>query len=155
MDALGYARCMRYMKYFLMITVAGAMLCNGCARVRPPRGSKASTVSMEVTGYCKCKKCCGWKRTWYFKPVVKGSSGKRKKVGVTASGVKAKTRRTIAADKRYPFGTVMFVPGFGYGRVEDRGGAIQGNKIDLFFSSHKEALKWGRQKKTVRVWVPR
>jgi len=60
---------------------------------------------------------------------------------------------TIAADTEYyPFGTRMFVPGYGWGRVEDRGSAIKGPaRIDLYDDSHKQALKWGRRKVTVKV----
>jgi 3D (Asp-Asp-Asp) domain-containing protein len=36
--------------------------------------------------------------------------------------------------------------------VEDRGGAIKGKRLDLFFDSHKEALEWGRQQLDVKVW---
>jgi hypothetical protein len=61
---------------------------------------------------------------------------------------------TIAADTRYhPFGTRMYVPGWGYGKVEDRGGAIKGpRRLDLFYNSHDDALEWGRQKIDVRVY---
>jgi hypothetical protein len=64
---------------------------------------------------------------------------------------------TIAADtKYYPFGTHMHVPGYGWGVVEDRGGAIKGpNRIDLYFNSHSEALRWGRKKVRVVVEYPR
>jgi len=80
--------------------------------------------------------------------------GKPKKVGMTASGVKAK-KGTIAADtSRFPFGTVMYIPDYGYGRVEDRGSSAKGDKIDLFFKKHKEALRWGKQIKKVKVWYP-
>lgn len=60
---------------------------------------------------------------------------------------------TIAADtKYYPFGTRMYVPGYGWGVVEDRGGAIKGaRRIDLYFSSHRQALEWGRKKIAVTV----
>ena len=60
---------------------------------------------------------------------------------------------TIAADTRYyPFGTRMYVPGYGWGVVEDRGGAIKGpTRIDLYYSSHEDALEWGRRK--VRVTI--
>ena len=63
---------------------------------------------------------------------------------------------TIAADTRYyPFGTRMFVPGWGWGVVEDRGGAIKGQAhIDLFFASRRKALGWGRQHLTVKVVPP-
>lgn len=63
---------------------------------------------------------------------------------------------TIAADTRYyPFGTRMYVPGYGWGRVEDRGGAIKGsNRIDLYFKSHQEALEWGRKRLRVEIYYP-
>lgn len=63
---------------------------------------------------------------------------------------------TIAADTRYyPFGTEMYVPGYGWGRVEDRGGAIKGpNRIDLYFDSHDEALQWGRRQVNVKIYKP-
>ena len=108
--------------------------------------------TMEVTAYCPCKKCCGWHRNWRGKAVTRG--GYPKKVGVTASGAKAKPG-TIAADTaRYPFGTQMYIPGYGYGTVQDRGGAIKGDHIDVFFKSHKDALQWGRVKRDVYVWMP-
>ncbi len=141
----------------LAITLAALVLalCNGCATVRPPGGVRPVDRTLETTGYCKCKKCCGWKRTWYGRAVDK-ATGKPKKVGVTASGLRAKPGRTIAADtRRYPLGTIMYIPGYGYGRVEDRGSAITQDKIDLYFKSHKKALEWGRQKKTVRIWIRR
>lgn len=58
---------------------------------------------------------------------------------------------TLAADTRYnPFGTRMFIPGYGWGVVEDRGGAIKGSRrLDLYYSSHNDALKWGRRKVAV------
>ncbi len=63
---------------------------------------------------------------------------------------------TIAADtKYYPFGTKMYVPGYGWGIVEDKGGAIKGpDRIDLFFDSHEEALQWGRKKVNVLIERP-
>lgn len=63
---------------------------------------------------------------------------------------------TIAADtKYYPFGTRMHVPGYGWGVVEDRGGAIKGpDRIDLFFDSHNDALTWGRKKVRVVIEYP-
>ena len=54
---------------------------------------------------------------------------------------------TIAADTRYyKFGTRLYVPGYGYGVVEDRGSAVKGpTRLDLYYSSHSDALEWGRQ----------
>ncbi len=58
---------------------------------------------------------------------------------------------TIAADTTYyKFGTRINVPGYGWGVVEDRGGAIKGaSRLDIYFDSHQEARRWGRRK--VRV----
>ncbi len=63
---------------------------------------------------------------------------------------------TIAADTRYyPFGTRMYIPGYGWGVVEDRGGAIKGKKrIDIFYNTHTEALQWGRKNVQVIIELP-
>jgi 3D (Asp-Asp-Asp) domain-containing protein len=78
--------------------------------------------------------------------------GKTKRVGVTASGTKTR-KGVIAADTaRYPFGTVMYIPGYGYGRVEDRGSGVKGNHVDLCFPTHRRAVRWGRQSVEARIW---
>lgn len=75
--------------------------------------------------------------------------------GITFSGVKVKRDlfSTIAADlKVYPIGTILFIPGYGYGVVADKGGAIKGNKLDLYFETVEDVYRhWG--KKTVEVYV--
>ncbi len=60
---------------------------------------------------------------------------------------------TIAADTRhYPFGTRMLVPGYGYGIVEDRGGAIKGpHRLDVYYDSHDDALSFGRRRVEVEI----
>ena len=137
----------------------GVILLSGCTtgrRYRIPRSQKPLIVQMETTGYCKCGKCCGWKRNWLFQPVVAygPNKGAPKTVGITASGTPAEWG-TIAADTdRYPFGTIMFVPDYGWGRVEDIGGAIKADHIDLYFPSHRQALEWGRTFKPVKIWKP-
>lgn len=139
----------------LFVSAAGS----GCYSLKTC-GMRKQTVSMEVTAYCACKKCCEWKRKWgccLLPPVYASgpNKGKRKKVGVAADGTDA-SRGTIAADTRlYPFGTILYVPGYGWGEVHDRGRAIQGNHIDVFFKSHKKALRWGRQRLKVKVYTPR
>ena len=143
----------------LLLVVPAVLLTAGCAtHPNPPRGVKAYNRVMEVTAYDAGKKSTNWKRDWLFRPVVASgpNKGQRKKVGITASGARARPG-TIAADtKYYPFGTVMYVPGYGYGRVEDRGGAIKGpDRLDLFFKSRKKALQWGRQTVKVRIWPSR
>ncbi len=125
----------------------------------PPPSSRPIVKVMEVTGYCNCGICCSWEYPWYSpfgllgSPVISAGSGKgkRKAVGQTAMGTEA-AYGTVAADKSLPFGTILFIPGYGYGRVEDRGGAIKGDKLDLWFPSHSMARKWGRKKVTVKIW---
>ncbi|PIE56721.1 MAG: hypothetical protein CSA34_03340 [Desulfobulbus propionicus] len=60
---------------------------------------------------------------------------------------------TLAADTGYyPFGTRMYIPGYGWGVVADRGSAIKGpDRLDLFFTSHAEALRWGRRRVEVQI----
>ncbi|MDZ4198748.1 MAG: 3D domain-containing protein [Kiritimatiellia bacterium] len=111
---------------------------------------------LEVTAYCPCGSCCNWRRNWRGRPVVAAGpdAGKPKLIGMTASGTRARPG-TLAADTRlFPFGTIMYIPGYGYGRVEDRGSAIVGAKLDVYFDSHSRALEWGRQTLNVKVWRP-
>jgi 3D (Asp-Asp-Asp) domain-containing protein len=75
--------------------------------------------------------------------------------GVTYSGVQVRRDlySTIAADlNKFPIGTILFIPGYGYGVVADKGGAIKGNKIDLYYETVEDVYnKWG--KKEVNVYV--
>jgi 3D (Asp-Asp-Asp) domain-containing protein len=77
--------------------------------------------------------------------------------GITYSGVKVKRDEgafsTIAADpKVFPIGTVLYVPGYGYGVVADTGSAIKGKKIDLYFDTKDQVFReWGKKKVTVFV----
>lgn len=113
---------------------------------------------VEATAYCPCGECCNWRRSWLGlgPPVIASgpSRGRPKAVGITASGTRAR-RGTVAADLSVlPFGTVLYVPGYGWGRVEDTGASIRGQAIDLFFDSHDDALRWGRRRIRVEVWSP-
>jgi len=141
------------MKVYIILILSVFLLFIGCTRFNPPAG-KEKIYRLLTTGYCECGKCCGWKRNWYGRAVYSSgkNKGKKKLVGITASGKEAKIG-TIAADTTlFPFGTIMYIPGYGYGKVEDRGSSIKGNHIDLFFYSHQEAKRWGRQIKNVSVW---
>ncbi|WP_313802951.1 3D domain-containing protein [Cytobacillus sp.] len=75
--------------------------------------------------------------------------------GITYSGVKVKRDlySTVAADLNvFPIGTILFVPGYGYGVVADKGGAIKGNKVDLYYETVEDVYNhWG--KKTLDVYV--
>lgn len=95
--------------------------------------SNSTYLKFEATGYCSCSKCCG------------------KSTGITASGTKASAGRTVAMSSQYKFGTKIEIKNMGTYTVEDRGGAIQGNRIDIYFNSHSEALKFGRKTVYLRV----
>ena len=90
----------------------------------PSTTAKTSGTVYKITAYCPCSKCCG------------------KSNGITASGTKAKAGRTVAASSKFAMGTKLNINGHIY-TVEDRGGAINGNKIDIFVNTHAEALAWG------------
>lgn len=72
--------------------------------------------------------------------------------GITASGTKATEGITIASDwDKLPVGTQVYIAGVGIRTVEDTGGAIKGDKIDLYFDEYKTAVNFGRQK--LDVWI--
>jgi 3D (Asp-Asp-Asp) domain-containing protein len=81
---------------------------------------------VKVTAYCPCKLCCG------------------KSDGITSTGVKARPHNTIAVDPAViPMGSTIYLEGMGTFTAEDTGGAIRGNKVDLFMSEHHQALNFG------------
>lgn len=131
-------------------------LCTSCNTIRPPRGVSPTTELIEVTGYCDCGQCCGWERSWLRlgMPVYTygPNKGKYKEVGITSTGSETRHGTAAVDPKRYPYGTIFYVPGYGYARGEDAGGAIKGAHIDLWFPSHQAALQWGRKKLKVTVW---
>ncbi|PAD70832.1 hypothetical protein CHH83_01860 [Bacillus sp. 7586-K] len=73
--------------------------------------------------------------------------------GKTASGTYVTEGRTIAMDKSIPFGTKVKIEGFGdqIFIVEDRGGAIVGNKIDLYMENLSDAQNFGVQTREVTI----
>ncbi|MGM0843222.1 MAG: ubiquitin-like domain-containing protein [Bacillota bacterium] len=75
--------------------------------------------------------------------------------GYTATGLNLKSNpnvKVIAVDPSViPLGTKVYVEGYGYAVAADTGGAIKGNKIDVFFPSKSDAYRWGR--KTIKVKI--
>jgi len=71
--------------------------------------------------------------------------------GITASGIKVKENRTLACPPEFPFGTIVEIEGMGQYRCEDRGGAIKGNKVDIYMETKAEAFKFGRR--NLIAWV--
>jgi 3D (Asp-Asp-Asp) domain-containing protein len=87
----------------------------------------AKTMQMEATAYCGCKKCCG-------------RAGQK-----TKSGTIPQQGRTVAVPPTIPLGTRMAINGQGNYIAEDHGSAIKGNKIDIFFNNHQDAINFGRK----------
>ncbi|MFK4342123.1 MULTISPECIES: 3D domain-containing protein [unclassified Paenibacillus] len=88
------------------------------------------------------------------------STGKRPShpgYGITYSGVKVRRDKnklsTIAADpKTFPLGSILYIPGYGYGIVADTGSAIKGNKIDLYFKTTRQVYsEWGKKEVDVQI----
>lgn len=123
--------------------------------VFPPKGKTARTVTMQVTAYCHCGQCCSYTDILGVIPVQRRGDWWKwglKRVGVTSSG-KYSRYGTIAADPAlFPYGTVMKVPGYGYGVVLDTGSAIKGNHIDLYYPCHLFARLHGIRTVPVKVW---
>lgn len=75
--------------------------------------------------------------------------------GITATGINLKSNpdaKVIAVDPDViPLGSKVWVEGYGYAIAGDTGGAIDGNRIDVFIADRGEALDWGR--KTVKVKI--
>lgn len=88
------------------------------------------------------------------------STGKNpgdKYYGITASGTKVRPG-VVAVDPRViPLGTKLYIQSldgtkdYGFAIAEDKGGAIKGNRIDLYFEARSDALKFGRRK--VKVFI--
>jgi 3D (Asp-Asp-Asp) domain-containing protein len=97
-------------------------------------------IWMEVTAYCGCKKCCG-----------------PNACGITASGrpISFNNAQFVAADTSVlPFFSRVIIPGYADGQpvpVIDRGSAIKGNHLDVFFPDHETAVAWGKQRIAVTV----
>lgn len=91
------------------------------------------TQTFRATAYCPCAECSGGYGY------------------ITATGAKAIAGRTIAVDPSViPYGTEVIINGHTY-IAEDTGGAIKGNRIDIFFDNHVEASNFGLQ--TVEVVI--
>ena len=110
-----------------MLVVASGFIFTGSTSTEANSYKLQYLGKYKLTAYCGCKKCSG---KW----------GTR-----TASGKKAKQGRTIAVDRRkIKLGTKVKIKGKTY-VAEDVGGGVKGKHIDVFFSSHKQTMKFGKK----------
>ncbi|HEY2419938.1 MAG TPA: 3D domain-containing protein [Neobacillus sp.] len=104
--------------------------------------SKYPSKTVTATGYT-----AGFEST--------GKNAGHPEFGITFSGVKVKRDlySTVAADLNvFPIGTILFIPGYGYGVVADKGGAIKGNALDLYYETVADVYKlWGKKKLDIYV----
>jgi len=122
--------------YFAYIGVRSMITKNESIVVTEMSSPEFYTERFKVTAYCPCSKCCG-----------------RFADGITASGYKIELGdKFVAAPKAFPFGTVMFIDGYGNVEVKDRGGAIKDGRLDVYFDTHQEALNWGIKYLNVKVY---
>lgn len=88
----------------------------------------------KLTAYCSCEECCG---KWaYDRPngIVYGAIGEELKEGYS-----------IAVDPDViPYRSEVIINGKTY-KAQDCGGAIKGNRIDVYFEDHNDALDFGVQ----------
>ncbi|MFZ7944408.1 MULTISPECIES: LysM peptidoglycan-binding and 3D domain-containing protein [Bacillaceae] len=75
--------------------------------------------------------------------------------GTTATGVDLSANpdaKVIAVDPSViPLGSKVYVEGYGEAIAADTGGAIKGNRIDVFIPSKQDAINWGRKQVTVKI----
>lgn len=113
--------------------------------VKAASTAKKAAVSAKKASY----KSMTFKATAYTAS-CKGCSG------ITATGINLKKNpnaKVISVDPRViPLGTKVYVEGYGYAIAADRGHAMQGNKIDVFFSSKSKAYSWGVKTVKVRIY---
>ena len=86
--------------------------------------SYRDVIWMEATGYSRFDSGCG---------------------NYTATGEFVRYGLAAVDTDVIPLGTSLYVEGYGNAIAADTGGAIIGNRIDLAFDSHEEALSWGRR----------
>lgn len=111
----------------------------------PEQPKRVSLGEFKLTAYCSCKKCCGfWANGRPLdengNDIVIGASGERLYQGVS-----------IAVDPAViPYDSKVYIDGKEY-IAHDCGGAIKGNRIDVYFDNHEDALGFGVRYANVEV----
>ena len=91
------------------------------------------------------------------KELICSSTAYTAKAGsLTASGLAVERNpdgiSTVSVDPTViPFGTYLYIDGYGYALAADKGSAIKGNEVDVYFTSSSECNNWGRQEVKVTI----
>lgn len=98
-----------------------------------------SLGNFKLTAYCGCEICCNaWSK---HRPVDKNGN----EIVYGSIGERLREGYSIAVDPNViPYNSKVIINGNVY-EAQDCGGAIKGNRIDVYFSSHKDALEFGVQ----------
>lgn len=126
--------------------------------IQQPKQEVKSVVKQQSTPVKKIEKNKSYKKKLTMKSTAytagAESTGKNpsdKNYAITASGMKAQ-KGVVAVDTDViPFGTKLYIEGYGNAIAGDTGSAIKGNKIDVFVDSYNEAINWGVR--TVDVYI--
>lgn len=99
----------------------------------------------KLTAYCSCHKCCDF---WaYSRPIDENGND----IVIGANGERLYQGVSIAVDPEViPYDSKVYIDGKEY-IAHDRGGAIKGNRIDVYFDNHQDALDFGVQYASVEV----
>lgn len=122
----------------------------------PSKASSKSTIAKKVEGITPIVKTLN---TSAYTASTCGKSKNSKGYGVTSSGAKASSWYTVAAGKSYPVGTVIYIPALknkpngGWFVVQDRGGAISNNRLDIYMSTYNECIQFGRKNLQCYIYV--
>ena len=110
-----------------------------------PEPQWISYGTYTLTAYCACETCCGYWAT--TRPLDENGNP----IVYTASGARAEAGTTIAVDPSIsPYGTQVKINDHIY-TAQDTGGAIKGNRIDIFFDNHADAWNFGMQQAEVFI----
>ena len=90
-------------------------------------------TNFVVTAYCACKICCGEHTS-----------------GLDATGHKPIDGITVALPRRFPLGSKVIIDGHEY-VGSDRLAKRFDNRIDIYFQSHNDALRFGKKHKSVTI----
>lgn len=140
-------------KVLAIILVAITIFCSGFKPTNTYAQESNSNTRIEVSN--KDSKVINIKRGF------DKMNGKEMKVRATAyandyitsTGKKPRPYHTLAVDpKIIPYGTRVYIPEFNKVFIaEDCGGAIKGNRIDIYMNNEYECRQWGVRNITIII----